>query len=137
MLAAYDVADRSTRGDRAFRRRRSAFGPDGRRTAGCDAGGRYLVLSHATADPVHPAVRDVWDEEAASGRHGDFKYRRKARDQDAPRRLVPVPPSLVPVAEWRRPADPLRLKDRQSSDLVRVAVSCRHGHSSQALSGGQ
>ncbi|WP_203933980.1 SAM-dependent methyltransferase [Virgisporangium ochraceum] len=83
--------------------------------------GSYLVLSHATADPVDPVVRAAWDQAVASGRHGDFKYRSKEQILPLLGDWRPVPPGLVPVADWRRPAvDPVPFTDAAAYGAVAV-----------------
>jgi hypothetical protein len=62
--------------------------------------GSYLVISHATADPVDYATRAAWDQAIASGQHGAFQHRSKAEILDLFGGWELLSPGLVPVADW-------------------------------------
>jgi hypothetical protein len=64
--------------------------------------GSYLVASHATSDYLPPElVADI-----AAGRHGEGRLRTKAEFARFFDELEPVPPGIVPVAEWRADDEP-------------------------------
>jgi hypothetical protein len=59
--------------------------------------GSYVVISHATSDYLPPAlVADI-----SSGRHGPGRLRTAAEFTRFFDGLEPVPPGIVPLAEWR------------------------------------
>jgi hypothetical protein len=82
--------------------------------------GSYLVLSHASADPVDEATRMAWDRAVAEGRHGAFQHRGYRDVIGLIGDWDPVAPGLVPVADWRRtgPEPPPPFADAAAYGLV-------------------